>query len=85
MDDIFSDMLDEGWLVIYMDDILIFSKDAATHRECTRRVLQHLQENDFYLKPEKCTFEVTEIEYLGLIIHPDMVAMDPAKLKMILD
>ena len=33
MDDIFSDMLDEGWLVIYMDDILIFSKDAITHRE----------------------------------------------------
>ena len=85
MDDIFSDMLDEGWLVIYMDDILIFSKDAATHRERTRRVLQCLQENDLYLKPEKCTFEVTETEYLGLIICPDVVAMDPAKLKTILD
>ena len=36
MNNIFSDMLDEGWLVIYMDDILIFSKDTTTHRECTR-------------------------------------------------
>ena len=85
MDDSFSDMLDEGWLVIYMDNILIFSKYAATHREHTRRVLQRLQENDLYLKPEKCAFKVTEIEYLGLIIHPDVVAVDPAKLKTILD
>ena len=59
MDDIFSDMLNEGWLVIYMDNILIFFKDAATHREHTKRVLQCFQENDLYLKPEKCTFEVT--------------------------
>ena len=85
MDDIFSDMLDEGWLVIYMDDILIFSKDAATHRERMRRVLQRLQENDLYLKPEKCAFEVIETEYLGLIIRSDVVAMDPAKLKTILN
>ena len=72
MDDIFSDMLDEGWLIIYMDNILIFSKIAATHREHIRRVLQHLQENDLYLKPEKCTFEVTETEYLGLNIQNRM-------------
>ena len=85
MDEIFSNMLDEEWLVIYMDDILIFSKDAATHRECTRRVLQCLQENDLYLKPGKCIFEVTETEYLGLIRCPDIVAMDPTKLKTILD
>ena len=85
MDDIFSDMLDEGWLVIYMHNILIFSKDAATHREHMKRVLQHLQENDLYLKLEKCVFEVMETEYLGPIICPDVVTMDPAKLKTILD
>ena len=68
-----------------MDNILIFSKNAATYREHTRRVLQCLQENDLYLKLEKCTFEVTETEYMGLTIRPDVVTMDPAKLKMILD
>ena len=85
MDDIFNNMLDEGWLVIYMDNILIFFKDTTTHRESTRWVLQCLQENNLYLKTEKCAFEVTETEYLELIIHPDVVTMDPAKLKTILN
>lgn len=40
MDTVFKDMIDEGWIVIYMDDILIFSKDQKTHQERTRRVLQ---------------------------------------------
>ena len=80
MDDIFSNMLDEGWLVIYMDDILIFSKDATTHRERMRRVLQHLQENDLYLKPEKCIFESQKVEFLGLVLSPGTVEMDPVKI-----
>ena len=68
MNDLFSDMIEEGWLVIYMNDMLLFSKDIETHRERTRRVLQCLRENDLYLKPEKCLFDVDEVEFLGLII-----------------
>ena len=41
----FQDMLDEGWLAIYMDDILIFSQDLEEHHERTRRVVQRLLEN----------------------------------------
>lgn len=40
MNDLFKDMIDEGWLVIYMDDMLIFSKDMKSHREQIKRVLQ---------------------------------------------
>jgi Reverse transcriptase (RNA-dependent DNA polymerase) len=60
MNDIFRDMIDEGWIVIYMDDILIFSKDLREHQERTRRVLQRLQEHDLYLKAEKCRFNTQE-------------------------
>ena len=49
MNDIFRDMINEGWIVIYMDDILIFSPDAKTHRERTLRVLERLQQHDLYL------------------------------------
>ena len=80
MDGIFSDMLDEGWLVIYMDNMLLFSKDIETHQECTHHVLQHLHENDLYLKPEKCLFDVNKVEFLELIIKLDTLAMDPVKL-----
>ena len=85
MDDLFHDMIDEGWMVIYMDDILIFSKDAGVHIDRTRRVLQCLREHDLFLKPEKCFFDVVEVEFLGLIIRPGFVAMDPTKLQGIRD
>ena len=81
----FQAMIDEGWLVIYMDDILIFLKDQKTHKEQTRRVLQRLLDNDLFLKLEKCTFNAPEVEHLGMIIRENQVAMDPIKLKGILD
>ncbi|THH21307.1 hypothetical protein EUX98_g8414 [Antrodiella citrinella] len=85
MNELFADMIDEGWLVIYMDDMLIFSKDLDTHKERTHRLFQRLRENDLFLKPEKCLFEVDEVEFLGMIIRPDTVAMDPTKLDGIKD
>lgn len=80
MNTIFADMLEEGWVVIYMDDILIFSDNPDVHRERTRRILQRLQQHDLYLKPEKCFFDVEEVEFLGLLIRPHYVKMDPTKL-----
>ena len=85
MNGIFKDMIDEGWMVIYMDDILIFSDDIDTHRQRTLRVLQRLQENDLFLKPEKCTFEAKEVEYLGMIVRENQIAMDPVKVKGVLE
>ena len=85
MNEIFKDMLDEGWIVIYMDDILIFSKACGEHTERTKRILQHLQEHDLYLKAENCKFKVQEVEFLRMIIKPDEIAMDPTKLAGIKD
>ena len=56
MNEVFADMIDEGWLIIYMDDMLIFSKDIETHQVRTKRLFQRLRSNDLFLKPEKCTF-----------------------------
>src|SRR5882757_2211124 len=80
MNDIFGDMIAEGWLVIYMDDLLIFSDDATDHDERTKRVLQRLRDHSLSVKPEKCAFNVTEVEYLGMIIRPGEIAMDKVKL-----
>lgn len=80
MNVIFADMLAEGWLVIYMDDILIFSRDNKEHQERTQRVIEQLKANDLYLKPEKCYFDVKEVEFLGLIVQPGEIAMDPVKI-----
>jgi hypothetical protein len=85
MNNIFQDMLDEGWLIIYMDDIFIASADIEEHRKRTIQVVKRLLENDLFLKLEKCYFEVPEVEFLGMIIWNGKIAMDPAKLKGIAD
>lgn len=81
MNELFKDLIATGKVVIYMDDILIATKDIKEHRQLVKQVLQRLQDNDLYLKPEKCFFEREEIEYLGLIISHGHTRMDPVKVR----
>ncbi|SJL05427.1 uncharacterized protein ARMOST_08794 [Armillaria ostoyae] len=80
MNDIFKDLIASGKVTIYLDDILIFTKDLDEHRRIVRQVLQKLRENKLFLKAEKCEFEVLQTEYLGVIISEGQVRMDPVKL-----
>ena len=63
-----------------MDDLLIASPDPKTHEEQTHHVLQYMTELDLHLKLEKCQFSIPEVEYLGMIVKPSQLAMDPIKL-----
>ena len=81
MNRIFDKEISEGWIIIYMDDILIFSADPETHKLRTKHVLDILQKEHLFLKPTKCTFDALEVEYLGMVIRHGEVAMDPAKIK----
>jgi hypothetical protein len=82
MNHIFCDLINEGYVTIYMDDILIHTpNDPTLHRCVVNDVLRILTENDLYLKPQKCVFEVHKVEYLGVIICKDLIAMDPVKVQ----
>jgi len=85
MNDIFIMETNEGWILIYVDDILIFSKRKEELQKLTLRVLKKLQENDLFANLDKCTFEATEVDYLGMIITENQIKMDPAKLEGIKD
>lgn len=85
MNDIFKDLIVQEKVTVYLDDILIFSEDIKEHRAVVRKVLKRLQQNDLYLKPEKCEFEQPRTEYLGLVISHNKLEMDPAKVKAIVD
>lgn len=85
MNELFKDLIDSGKVIIYMDDILVFTRTMEEHRAIVRQVLQRLQDNDLFLKPEKCVFEQDLVEYLGLIIFHDKIAMDPVKVAGIQD
>ena len=80
MNDSFHNMIAEGWLIIYMDNLLIYSPNTILHEEQTKHVLQCMTKLDLHLKLEKCKFTTDEVEYLGMIIKPGQLAMDPVKL-----
>jgi hypothetical protein len=79
MNTIFADLIAKGRVVVYLDNILVFSTDLEQHQRDFNKVLQRLDAHDLYLRPEKCKFEQTEVEYLGMIISKGYVRMDSAK------
>ena len=85
MNDIFKDLIVLGKVTIYLDNILIFTNNMEEHRTLVHEVLKHLKEHDLFCKPEKCEFAKQKLSYLGFVISPDEVHMDPIKLKGISD
>ena len=83
MDSTFGDMSAEGWLIIYMDNVLVFAETLEECQEWTGWVLNRMREEDLHLKLAKCAFDQTEVEYLGLIVKNGEVLMDPTKLKAV--
>lgn len=81
MNDIFRVLINEGHVMVYMDDILIFTETLEEHRSITRRVLELMRLHKLYLKAAKCEFEKLKIEYLGLIISEGKIEMDPVKVE----
>jgi hypothetical protein len=94
MNTIFQKKMTQGWLLEYMDEIAIHTKQRKEemenqhikrHRRHTHQILDKLEKHDLYLKPEKCKFKKEEIKYLGVIIGQNKIQMDPGKLKGITD
>ena len=85
MNEILGDLIIEGSVIVYLDDILIFNNDLKEHRRIVREVLRRLQDNDLFAKPEKCLFEVVRLEYLGVIISKGKVEMDASKVAGVLE
>jgi len=83
MDTWFSDFLETGEVVIYLDDILIMAKTLVRLALLTHGILQRLLELDLYLWLEKCSFNQISVEYLGLIISEGKIRMDPVKLNAV--
>ena len=85
MNDIFRTLIAEGIVVVYLDDILIFTRTEEEHERAVRRVLEVLVEHKLFLCLEKCEFHRKEIEYLGLVILENKVAIDPVKVTGVRD
>jgi hypothetical protein len=84
MNKVFMEYLDR-FVVVFIDDILVFSKTMEEHEEHLRLVLEKLRSNQLYAKFSKCEFWLTEVAFLGHIISAGGVLVDPGKVKDVLN
>jgi hypothetical protein len=82
MNGIFKDYLDK-FVIVFMDDILVYSRTEEEHKQHLRTVLQVLREHQLYAKLSKCSFYQERIHYLGHIISKDGIVVDPEKIEAI--
>ena len=84
MNDIFSNLLDV-YVVIYLDNILIYSNNLSEHHQHVKEVLKHLCKTGLYAKAEKCKFHSELVKYLEYILSPSSLTMSNDKVKIIQD
>ena len=84
MNKIFKDMIDHG-VVIYLDDILIYSRSEENHIALTKKVLECLQEHQLAFSPEKCEWHMSKVNFLGYIISENVMEMDQENIKTVLE
>jgi len=84
INEIFTEMLDVS-VVIYLDDILVYSDDLESHKRHVREVLRQLWDNGLYVLPTKCIFHQWKVEFLGFILSLEGIQMDTRKVQTIQD
>jgi hypothetical protein len=84
MNKVFMEYLDK-FVVVFIVDILVFSKNEEEHAEHLRLVLQKLREYKLYAKRSKCEFWLREVSFLGHVVSNGGIAVDPIKVKNVLN
>lgn len=82
VNDVLRDFLNR-FVFVYLDDILIFSRELSEHRHHVRLVLQRVLENKLFVKAEKCEFHARSVSFLGFIIKSGQIEADPAKIQAV--
>ena len=69
----------------FIDDMIVEMEDKEGYDELVAEIIKRLEENDLYVKPEKCKWKVREVGFLGVVIEPDGIKMKEEKVKGVLD
>ena len=84
MNNLFRDLINQGDTATFIDNILVATDIEEDHNELVEKVLRRLEENDLFVKPEKCKWKVREVEFLGVVIGPKGVEMQKEKVEGVL-
>jgi len=79
MNDLLRDLVVEEKVAVFIDDVMVVMETEEGHDEIVEEVLKRLEENDLFVKPEKCVWKVREVGFLGVIIGEDGVKMEKEK------
>jgi len=85
MNDLFRDLINQGDTVTFINDILVATDTEEEHDELVEEVLKRLEENNLFVKSEKCKWKVREVEFLGVVIGPREVEMQKEKVEGVLN
>ena len=78
-------MIEKGEIAVFIDDVMIATETEKEHDEIIEEVLRKMEENDLFVKPEKCVWKTKEVEFLGVIIGLDGVRMEKKKVQGVID
>jgi len=84
MNKILRDMINEGKVAAFVDDVLVGTEMEEEYDEIVEEVLRRLEENNLYVKPEKCVWKVKKIGFLGVVIEPSGIEMEKEKIDGVL-
>ena len=84
MNEILRDLINEGKVAAFVNDVLVGTETEEGHDEIIEEVLRRLEENDLYIKPEKCIWKVRKIGFLGVVIGPNRIEMEKEKVDGVL-
>lgn len=84
MNELLTDYL-RKFVLVFFDDILVYSRNLTRHLEHVKLVFDRLQKNQFYVKKKKCSFGQSKVKYLGHIISAQGVPTDPEKITAMIE
>ena len=85
MNKILRDMINEGKVMVFVDDVLIGIETEEGHDEIVEEVLRRLEKNDLYVKPEKCAWKVQEVNFLGVAMGQEKIEIEEDKVAGVLN
>ena len=85
MNELLRDLINTGKVAVFIDDVIVGTETEEGHDELVAEVVKRLEENDLYVKPEKCKWKVKEIEFLGVVIGLEGIKMEKVKVKGVLE
>jgi len=85
MNKIMRDLINEGKVAVFVDDVLVGTDSEEGHGEIVAEVLKWLEENNLYVKPEKCSWKTSKVNFLGVIMGQRKIEMEEEKVEGVLN